>query len=153
MEVDAGFQPVEGTERELPAQLVLLAMGFTGPQRDGLIEQLGVELDAARQRRPRRGLRLERARGVRRRRRGPRSVADRVGDRGGPVRGGCGRPLPHRRNLAAESDPADRSTPRRLTLLHPLEWSETACFLCSSLSFGAKRQGVLPADARPVRGP
>ncbi|UQS26775.1 glutamate synthase subunit beta [Amycolatopsis thermalba] len=40
------FVEVEGTERELPAQLVLLAMGFVGPQREGLIEQLGVELDA-----------------------------------------------------------------------------------------------------------
>jgi glutamate synthase (NADPH/NADH) small chain len=45
VEVDAGFQPVEGTEREIPAQLVLFAMGFVGPQRDGLVEQLGVELD------------------------------------------------------------------------------------------------------------
>jgi glutamate synthase (NADPH/NADH) small chain len=45
VEVDAGFQPVEGTEREIPAQLVLLAMGFTGPQREGLVQQLGVELD------------------------------------------------------------------------------------------------------------
>ena len=45
VEVDASFQPVEGTEREIPAQLVLLAMGFTGPQREGLVEQLGVELD------------------------------------------------------------------------------------------------------------
>ncbi|MCR6488834.1 glutamate synthase subunit beta [Amycolatopsis sp. OK19-0408] len=39
------FVPVEGTERELPAQLVLLAMGFLGPQKKGLIEDLGVELD------------------------------------------------------------------------------------------------------------
>ncbi|WP_328603196.1 glutamate synthase subunit beta [Amycolatopsis sp. NBC_00345] len=39
------FVPVEGTETELPAQLVLLAMGFLGPQREGLIEDLGVELD------------------------------------------------------------------------------------------------------------
>jgi glutamate synthase (NADPH/NADH) small chain len=46
VEVDASFQPVEGTEREIPAQLVLLAMGFTGPQREGLLEQLGVDLDA-----------------------------------------------------------------------------------------------------------
>jgi glutamate synthase (NADPH/NADH) small chain len=45
IEVDASFQPVSGTEREIPAQLVLLAMGFTGPQREGLVEQLGVELD------------------------------------------------------------------------------------------------------------
>jgi glutamate synthase (NADPH/NADH) small chain len=39
------FVPVEGTETELPAQLVLLAMGFLGPQKKGLIEDLGVELD------------------------------------------------------------------------------------------------------------
>jgi len=39
------FVEVEGTERELPAQLVLLAMGFVGPQREGLLDQLGVELD------------------------------------------------------------------------------------------------------------
>ncbi len=45
VEVDASFQPVEGSEREIPAQLVLLAMGFTGPQREGLVEQLGVDLD------------------------------------------------------------------------------------------------------------
>src|SRR5690349_16855752 len=45
VEVDAAFQPVPGTEREIPAQLVLLAMGFTGPQRDGLVEQLGLDLD------------------------------------------------------------------------------------------------------------
>jgi glutamate synthase (NADPH) small chain len=42
----SGFEPVPGTERELPAQLVLLAMGFLGPQREGVVEQLGVELDA-----------------------------------------------------------------------------------------------------------
>ena len=37
--------PVEGTEREIPAELVLLAMGFTGPERRGVVEQLGVTLD------------------------------------------------------------------------------------------------------------
>jgi glutamate synthase (NADPH/NADH) small chain len=42
---DGRFTPVPGTERELPAQLVLLAMGFTGPQREGVVEQLGLELD------------------------------------------------------------------------------------------------------------
>ncbi len=40
-----GFEAVEGTERELPADLVLLAMGFVGPERSPLLEQLGVELD------------------------------------------------------------------------------------------------------------
>jgi glutamate synthase (NADPH/NADH) small chain len=41
----SGFVEVEGTEREIPAQLVLLAMGFLGPQSEGVVEQLGVELD------------------------------------------------------------------------------------------------------------
>jgi len=45
VDVDEKFQPVEGTEREIPADLVLLAMGFTGPEQPGLVEQLGVELD------------------------------------------------------------------------------------------------------------
>ncbi len=44
-QVDGRFTPVEGSERTLPADLVLLAMGFTGPQRTGLLEALGVELD------------------------------------------------------------------------------------------------------------
>jgi glutamate synthase (NADPH) small chain len=39
------FAPVPGTERELPAQLVLLAMGFLHPEH-GLLDQLGVEKDA-----------------------------------------------------------------------------------------------------------
>ncbi len=42
---DGRFAEVEGTEREIPAELVLLAMGFTGPEKEGLVEQLGVELD------------------------------------------------------------------------------------------------------------
>jgi glutamate synthase (NADPH) small chain len=42
--VEGRFQPVDGTEQVLPAQLVLLAMGFTGPERY-LPEALGVELD------------------------------------------------------------------------------------------------------------
>jgi glutamate synthase (NADPH/NADH) small chain len=44
--VDGRFTPVEGTSRILPAQLVLLAMGFVGPQREGLLDELGVELDS-----------------------------------------------------------------------------------------------------------
>jgi glutamate synthase (NADPH/NADH) small chain len=40
------FEPVAGTEREIPAELVLLAMGFVGPEQDnGLVAQLGLELD------------------------------------------------------------------------------------------------------------
>ena len=40
------FVPIEGTERELPAQLVLLAMGFVGPEKSKLLTDLGVEFDA-----------------------------------------------------------------------------------------------------------
>ncbi|CCH79237.1 glutamate synthase (small subunit) [Nostocoides japonicum T1-X7] len=43
---ESGFEKVEGTERELPAQLILLAMGFLGPQGEGVVDQLGVERDA-----------------------------------------------------------------------------------------------------------
>ena len=39
------FEPVEGTEFELDCDLALLAMGFAGPQRNGMLEQLGVEID------------------------------------------------------------------------------------------------------------
>jgi glutamate synthase (NADPH) small chain len=39
------FVPIEGTEKELPAQLVLLAMGFVGPEKGKLLSDLGVELD------------------------------------------------------------------------------------------------------------
>jgi glutamate synthase (NADPH/NADH) small chain len=42
---DAKFQPVPGTEFEIEADLVLLAMGFVHPVHDGLIKTLGVDLD------------------------------------------------------------------------------------------------------------
>jgi glutamate synthase (NADPH) small chain len=44
--VDGRFEKVEGSDFELPCELVLLAMGFLGPEREGLLDLLGVELDA-----------------------------------------------------------------------------------------------------------
>jgi glutamate synthase (NADPH/NADH) small chain len=44
-EVDEKFQPIAGTEKEIPAQLVLLAMGFVGPEKGPLLNDLGVHLD------------------------------------------------------------------------------------------------------------
>lgn len=44
--VDGRLQPVPGTEFKLGADLVLLAMGFLGPVREGMLAELGVELDA-----------------------------------------------------------------------------------------------------------
>ena len=43
--VDGKITEIEGTEREIPAELVLFAMGFTGPEQDGVVAQLGVDLD------------------------------------------------------------------------------------------------------------
>jgi glutamate synthase (NADPH/NADH) small chain len=40
------FEPVPETEFTLEVDLVLLAMGFTGPVKSGMIEELGVQLDA-----------------------------------------------------------------------------------------------------------
>jgi glutamate synthase (NADPH/NADH) small chain len=39
------FTPVPGTEFEMNADLVLLAMGFTGPVKNGLLESLSVKYD------------------------------------------------------------------------------------------------------------
>ena len=39
------LEAVEGSEYTLPAQLVLVAVGFTGPEQEGLLDGLGVELD------------------------------------------------------------------------------------------------------------
>ena len=43
--VDDKMKPIPGTEFVLKADLVLLAMGFLGPVQDGMIKDLGVELD------------------------------------------------------------------------------------------------------------
>ena len=42
----ARFIEVENSEREIPCELALLAMGFIHPQHAGLIKELGIELDA-----------------------------------------------------------------------------------------------------------
>ncbi|HEV7720852.1 MAG TPA: FAD-dependent oxidoreductase, partial [Iamia sp.] len=43
--VEGRFEKIEGSETELEADLVLLAMGFTGPEKGPLLDDLGVELD------------------------------------------------------------------------------------------------------------
>ncbi len=42
---DGRFEAVEGSEHHLEADLVLLAMGFSGPETGGIVAQLGLELD------------------------------------------------------------------------------------------------------------
>ncbi|NOZ03067.1 MAG: glutamate synthase subunit beta [FCB group bacterium] len=41
-----GFREIEGSERIVPCELVLLAMGFLHPQHEGMLEKFGVELDS-----------------------------------------------------------------------------------------------------------
>jgi glutamate synthase (NADPH/NADH) small chain len=43
---DGRFEPVEGSERTLRADLVLLAMGFTGPECDGVVAELKLDVDS-----------------------------------------------------------------------------------------------------------
>jgi glutamate synthase (NADPH/NADH) small chain len=45
VKVDDKFKPVPGSEFELDADLVLLAMGFVHPLHEGMIKQLGLDLD------------------------------------------------------------------------------------------------------------
>jgi glutamate synthase (NADPH/NADH) small chain len=40
------FEPIPGTEFIMEADLVLIAMGFVGPVRNGMVDQLGVKLDS-----------------------------------------------------------------------------------------------------------
>jgi glutamate synthase (NADPH/NADH) small chain len=41
-----GFNEIPGTERVIPCELALLAIGFTGAEKGGMVEELKVELDA-----------------------------------------------------------------------------------------------------------
>ncbi len=83
------FKPIPGTEFELKADLVLLAMGFVHPVHEGLVKSLGRRARPARQRaRPTPiAYRTSVDEGVRGRRHAPRPVAGGVGDpRRPPVR-------------------------------------------------------------------
>jgi len=43
--IDGIFKEISGTEREIPADFVFLALGFTGPEQSPLLAQLEIELD------------------------------------------------------------------------------------------------------------
>ena len=102
------FEKVDGTDFELPCELVLLAMGFVGPQRRGPARAARRRAQRARQRRPRRRVPHEPRQRVRVRRHGPRPEPHRVGDRRGPLVRGRGRRVPHGRDAAPRADHARR---------------------------------------------
>ena len=43
--VNGKFEPLAGSEKEIPADFVFLAMGFTGPEQSPLLTQLEVQID------------------------------------------------------------------------------------------------------------
>ena len=104
------FDPVEGTEFELPCELVLLALGFSGPE-PALAEAFGVSLGPRGTIARSTSYETDRAGGVRLRRCRPGSEPDRVGHRRGAFGGRRGRPPPLRRDPAAGA-PAERLTAR-----------------------------------------
>ena len=110
------FEPVAGSEFELPCQLVLLAMGFLGAEPDGVVADLGLELDA-------RGSVAADDRWatnvdgrLRLRRHDPGPEPDRVGHRRGPLGRRRRRPAPDGRHRAAGPD---RAGPARPALSRP----------------------------------
>ena len=109
-----GPQEVAGSERTLPASLVLIAMGFLGPE-EGLLKAFGVEADERGNAKAElRLLRDERARGLRRRRHAPGPEPRRLGHSRGPRRRARGGPLPHGRDPAAGIGKGGRSGRERL---------------------------------------
>ena len=83
------FEPVADSAFEMKADLVLLAMGFVGPEKSRLLTDLDVRMSDRGTVVARRAMDDERARRVRRRRHAARPIADRLGDRRRPPRG-CG---------------------------------------------------------------
>ena len=109
--IDDKMKPIPGSEFSLEADLVLLAMGFVSPTREGMLDELKVALD------PRgnvaadtQALRRQPAEGLRLRRHAARTVAGRLGDpRGAPMRGGDRRGPDRRdRPAALRRAPPDR---------------------------------------------
>ena len=106
--VDGRFEKIEGTDFELPCELVLLAMGFLGPERDGLLDQLGVDINERGNVTRDAQFATNRRRRVRLRRHGPRAEPHRVGDRRGPLVRRRRRRVPDGRDRAARADPTGR---------------------------------------------
>ena len=106
--VDGKRLPKAGTERMIPADLVFLSLGFTGPEPAGITEQLQRRVRRPRQRGPRRLLHDQHGRRLRRRRRRPRPVAHRLGHRRGPRLRRRGGQVPDGQHHPAGSRGADR---------------------------------------------
>ena len=92
------FVPVPGSDFELEAELVLIAMGFLGPEVNGCVAELGLALDARGNVAVDASFATTAPGRLRLRRHGPRPEPDRLGDRRGTLGGRGRRPLPDGRN-------------------------------------------------------
>ena len=113
------FVPVPGSEFELPCELVLLAMGFLGTERNGVVAELGLELDARGSVAADRIVVDQRGRGVRLRRHDPGTEPDRVGHRRGALGRRLGRPVPDGPHRPARADRARAAGPALSPLTAP----------------------------------
>ncbi len=117
------MKEVPGSEFEEDVDLLLLAMGFLGPERY-MLEQLGVELNERGNVKADAEQDDERPRRLHRRRHDPRPVAHRLGDRGGPRRRPRHRPLPDGRDGATGELAAYAIMARRRS--RPMRWATPA---------------------------
>ena len=140
--VDGKFVKIEGSDFELPAERVYLAMGFLGPEPGGLLEE------------PRRRARRAVEREAQRRRGCRRSTAssspatwaaaraDRVGHRRRPQLRGRRRPVAHGRHGAAGAAAPDRPPP------DVVEWSSRRTGSRRARRVGALRRSGRHPDGR-----
>ena len=111
--LDGQMKPMPGSEFRIPADLVLLAMGFLHPVQEGMVKDLRVDLD------PRGNVkaneldyRTSRAEGVRRRRHAPRPVARGLGDPRRPPGGARHRQIPDGQDRPAALTKARLTRPK-----------------------------------------
>ena len=100
--LDDKMKPIEGTEFTLKADLVLLAMGFVSPVKDGLLADLGVRSTRAATCSRTRRVTPPRSTSLRVRRHAARPVAGRLGDPRRPAMRGL-----DRRGLDGRDRPAE----------------------------------------------
>ena len=98
------FRPVEGSAFELPCELVLLAMGFLGTERHGVVADLGLEVNGRGNVAGRQFMGHQRGRRLRLRRHDPGPEPHRLGHRRGAVGRGCGGPVPDGHDGTAGAD-------------------------------------------------
>ena len=143
--VDGKIKPIPGTEFELDADLVLLAMGFVHPVHDGMIKSLGLELDQ------RGNVKADmlayqqlQSEGVCRWRHAPRPVARGVGDPRRPPGGARRRQIPDGSDDAA----AYRHPQSRRVASSPIKSATAVSTLLARTAADDRAVGVIGTSRR-----